>query len=175
MNSITARLNKLENGVIAGCFIVMSLAAFAQVVNRNLIGAGISWFDELARYCMVYMTLLATEAGLRDGSQISITAVTEKCPPVVKRILQILVKLIIIGFSICILTNSFTLIAKQIRSGQVSAGLNLPMWIPYSALPVAFGIITVVQIIMLFMLLKSPLPEKTTGKTATHQADGDKK
>ena len=56
MNSVATRLVKLENAIIAVCFIVMTIAAFAQVVNRNLIGAGISWFDELARYCMVYMT-----------------------------------------------------------------------------------------------------------------------
>lgn len=48
---------------------------------------------------MVYLTLLATEAGLRDGSQIAISAFTDRCPPVLRRILQLLVKLIIVLFS----------------------------------------------------------------------------
>lgn len=161
MQFLGQNLQKAENFIIAVCFIVMSLAAFAQVVNRNLIGASISWFDELARYCMVYLTLLATEGGLRDGSQIAITAVTDRCSPFVKRVLQVVVKVIIIGFSGMIFWTSLNIIQMQLRSGQVSAGLGLPMVIPYAILPVAFGLITVVQILVLIAMLKSPLPEKT--------------
>ena len=160
MNSVATRLCKIENAIIAVCFIVMTAAAFAQVVNRNLIGAGFSWFDELARYCMVYMTLLATEAGLRDGSQISITAVTDKMPPALKRVVQIIVKVVIIGFSCTIFWSSLTIIKKQILSGQVSAGLSLPMWLPYLALPIAFSLIAIVQLYCLGLLFKAPLEEK---------------
>lgn len=157
MNSVSTQLTRLENAIIAVCFIVMTVAAFAQVVNRNLIGASISWFDELARYCMVYMTLLATEAGLRDGSQISIQAVTDKMPPVLKRVVQLIVKVIIIGFSCTIFMTSLTLLKKQIMTGQVSAGLEIPMYIPYLALPIAFGLIVIVQLYCLYVLAKSPL------------------
>ncbi len=160
MESLGKTLNKCENGIIALCFIVMSLAAFAQVVNRNLIGASISWFDELARYCMVYMTLLATEAGLRDGSQISVSAVIDKCSPAARRILQLIVKLIVIGFSIMIFVTSLTIVQTQINSGQVSAGLGIPMVIPYLALPISFGAIVVVQILSLITMLKTPIPTK---------------
>lgn len=157
MQELKLNLQRFENALIAVCFIVMTLSAFAQVVNRNFIGAGISWFDELARYCMVYLTLLATEAGLRDGSQIAITAITDKCTPAVRRALQIIVKVIIIGFSIAILMTSMDLVGMQLRSGQVSAAMNLPMWIPYASLPLCFGIITIVQIIALVALCMSPL------------------
>ena len=160
MESLGKTLNNWENCIIALCFIVMSLAAFAQVVNRNLIGASISWFDELARYCMVYMTLLATEAGLRDGSQISVSAVIDKCSPAARRILQLIVKLIVIGFSIMIFVTSLTIVQTQINSGQVSAGLGIPMVIPYLALPISFGAIVVVQILSLITMLKTPIPTK---------------
>ena len=160
MESLGKTLNKCENGIIAICFIIMSLAAFAQVVNRNLIGASISWFDELTRYCMVYMTLLATEAGLRDGSQISVSAVIDKCSPAARRILQLIVKLIVIGFSIMIFVTSLTIVQTQINSGQVSAGLGIPMVIPYLALPISFGAIVVVQILSLITMLKTPIPTK---------------
>ena len=108
---------------------------------------------------MVYMTLLATEAGLRDGSQISIQAVTDKMPPVLKRIVKIIVKCVIIGFSCTIFMTSLTLLKKQIMTGQVSAGLEIPMYIPYLALPIAFSLITIVQLYCLFILIKSPLNE----------------
>ncbi len=155
MDAFTSKLQKFENFVIAVCFIVMSVAAFAQVVNRNLIGASISWFDELARYCMVYLTLLATECGLRDGSQISITAVTDKCPPKLKFLLRVIVKMIVVAFSAMIFYTSITIIQTQLRSGQISAGLQIPMVIPYAILPVAFGLITIVQTLALLTILRA--------------------
>ncbi len=157
MQGLRVNLQRFENALIAVCFIVMTLAAFAQVVNRNFIGASISWFDELARYCMVYLTLLATEAGLRDGSQIAISAVTDRCPPVLRRVLQIVVKIIIIGFSIAIFYTSLDLVQMQMRSGQISAAMNLPMWVPYAALPLCFGVIAIVQVLALFALCAAPL------------------
>ncbi len=157
MQRLSQNLQRFENALIAICFVVMTLAAFAQVVNRNLVGASISWFDELARYCMVYLTLLATEAGLRDGSQISITAVIDRCPPGVRRLLQVIVKLVIICFSIAIFSTALDLVQMQIRSGQVSAAMSLPMWVPYASLPITFGIISIVQILALIVLIRSPL------------------
>ena len=142
---VAAFLQKLENFVLAAAFIVMTLSAFSQVVNRNLIGAGISWFEELARYCMVYMTLLATEIGLRDGTQLSITAVVDRFGGKGRKIIAFLGKLVMTIFSAVIFRASFTLLAKQASSGQFSPGLGAPMYIPYAALPISFGIITIVQ------------------------------
>ena len=69
-----------------------------QVVNRNIIHAGVSWLEELARYCMVYMALLATEAGLRDNTQISITAITDKIHGMTGRVVRIISKAVVAIF-----------------------------------------------------------------------------
>lgn len=148
-----AKLQKLEDMLLIAAFVVMVIASFAQVINRNLIHAGISWFEELARYCMVYMALLAAEAGLRDGTQISITAITDRLKGVSARIVRTISKLIVIAFSATCFFYSFTILQTQMASGQISPGLKLPMVVPYFALPLSFGIITVVQIGMLIVIL----------------------
>ena len=145
MKKVVAVLQKIENFIMAAAFIVMTLSAFAQVVNRNTVGYGISWFEELARYCMVYMALLGTEIGLRDGTQISITAVIDKFKGAPKQILYILAKMVVVAFSATVFVVSWTPIMTQVRSGQISPGLEIPMYIPYAALPFSFAIITVVQ------------------------------
>ena len=63
MKKLFQYLQKAEDGIMIGTFAVMVLASFAQVLNRNIFHLGISWFEELARYCMVYMALIAAEAG----------------------------------------------------------------------------------------------------------------
>jgi TRAP-type C4-dicarboxylate transport system permease small subunit len=135
----------IDDYIIAIAFVVMVIAGFAQVVNRNLIGAGISWFEELARYCMIYMALLATEVGLRDGTQISVSAVTDKLPPVAREIVGILAKAIVVVFAAIVFYTSFEFLDKQIRFNARSPGLGVPMYIPYFALTLSFALITLVQ------------------------------
>lgn len=160
MSTLKTNIIRFENALIVICFVVMTLCSFAQVINRNFIGAGISWFDELSRYSMVYLTILATEVGLRDGTQISISAFTDKMPPFLKRIIQIIVKILIISFSVLIVYSTINLTAMQYRSGQVSAAMGIPMWIPYLSLPIGFLVISIVQFLSMIILLKSPLASK---------------
>ncbi|MDD6318254.1 MAG: TRAP transporter small permease [Succinatimonas hippei] len=159
MVSFCRKLKYIENAFIAVTLAVTAIACFAQVVNRNLIGAPVSWFDELARYCMVCMTLFAAEAGLRDGSQIAVTALIDKVSPANRRRLLIFSKLVIVAFSISVVCGAFILINSQIRSGQTSPGLHLPMYVPYSFVPLVFAVIAVVQGTLFFRLLKCS-PEK---------------
>ena len=145
MKRLFANLQKIEDFILVATFTVMVLASFAQVVNRNIIHAGVSWLEELARYCMVYMALLATEAGLRDNTQISITAITDKIHGMTGRVVRIISKAVVAIFSGVCFFSSFTILKTQLSSGQVSPGLHLPMAIPYFALTLSFGIITVIQ------------------------------
>lgn len=111
------------------------------------------------------MALLATEIGLRDHTQLAITAVTDRMKGIVSRIVRIAAKLVVAVFSGVCLVSSFTILQTQIASGQVSPGLRLPMYIPYFALTLSFGIITVVQGAMLVKLALNR--ENETGEEET--------
>ena len=56
-------------------FVAMVAAYFVAVVNRNFIKASMPWTEEVAMYSMIYMALLGTEVGLRDGTQVAVTAI----------------------------------------------------------------------------------------------------
>lgn len=159
MKEFFKRLQKIENGILIVTFLIMVFASFCQVVNRNLVHAGISWFEELARYSMIYMTLLATELGLRDNTQIAITAVTDMLRGGVRYAVGIVARIVVIAFAAVLFVNSFALLKAQITYGQLSPGLGLPMYIPYFALPFSFGIITVKQAQMLIDDIRGPHAE----------------
>ena len=145
-------LQKVENYIIVVSFAFMVFCSFAQVVNRNFFQLPIAWFDEAATYCMIYMTLLGTEIGLRDGSQIAVTALVNKFKGVSK--LFILSKIIVTIFSSAILFYSINMVKIQAVSGQTTAALHLPMSVPYMALVISFGIITVVQFILTIKMIR---------------------
>lgn len=145
MKKILPRFQKAEDTIMIVTFIIMVIASFAQVINRNFIHAGVSWFEELSRYCMIYMALLGAEAGLRDGTQLSIVAFTNVLKGILRKIVLLIAKGITVAFSGIILVTSLSLVLNQVKSGQASPGLGISMAVPYFALPFTFSIITLVQ------------------------------
>jgi len=145
MKKILNFLQMLEKWIIVITFAVMVAACFVQVVNRNITKIPVSGFEEAAKYCMVYMVLLGTELGLRDGTQISITGVVEKLPPVLNKIVTFISRFIVVYFSAIMTKSGWQMVLKQARIGQKTPSLGIPMAIPYFALVLGFGLITVVQ------------------------------
>ena len=95
-------------------FVIMVVCYFISVVNRNFIKGSMPWTEELALYCMVYMALIGTELGLRDGTQVSVTALTEKLKgTMVGKIVNFIAKVALIVFSCTMLRYSVALVAKQ--------------------------------------------------------------
>ncbi|MGN0252346.1 MAG: TRAP transporter small permease [Oliverpabstia sp.] len=145
MKKVLDGLTKLENLIMVVTFIIMVCTSFAQVVNRNIFKLPISWFDEAAVYCMIYMVLIGTEVGLRDGTQIEVTAVVDKFHGKAKSIIQILSKVVVVLFSFGVFMGGMKLMNIQITTGQVSAALGIPMSVPYGAMVISFAMITLVQ------------------------------
>ena len=138
-------MQALEKWIIVIAFAIMVIACFIQVVNRNIFRIPVSGFEEAAKYSMVYMVLLGTELGLRDGTQISIQGVVEKLPLKARKIIRVLARIIVIVFAAVMTKSGWAMVMKQAKIGQTSPGLGIPMYIPYFALVLGFGLITIVQ------------------------------
>ena len=104
-------------------FVAMVAAYFVAVVNRNFIKASMPWTEEVAMYSMIYMALLGTEVGLRDGTQVAVTAVMLKA--------------------------GTALFLKQIQTGQTTPVLKIPMSAMYFSLILTFGLILLIQTVIL--------------------------
>lgn len=149
----TNYLQKMEDVIIVITFIVMTLSAFLQVCNRNITKIPVTGFEELSKYCMIYMVLLGTEMGLRDGTQIAVTALQDKLKGRARLTILILIKAVLILFAAVMFYQSIALCEIQLRSGQTSPGLGVPMVVPYFALLLSFGIITIVQSVGVIQML----------------------
>ncbi len=159
------KISSVEEAMVVLIFILMVLASFTQVVNRNLLHLPIGWPEELARYCQVYLALLATELGLRDGSQMSLTMLVDKLKGKTKAIVEIIAKLIVVLFTLLMFTQSITIIRGLISSGQRSPALKIPMFAPYMAIPISFGIAVVVESGILIQMIYSLRMKKKGDKS----------
>lgn len=163
MKKTLATLQHVENLLLVITFTIMVAAIFVQVVNRNIFKIPVSGFEEAAKYCMVYMVMLGTELGLRDGTQIAVTGVIDKFHGKAHKILLMVAKVIVIAFSGIMSNVSFNMVMKQVQTGQKSPGLGIPMTVPYFALLLSFVLITVIQAVILIQMIRDfNKPEETT-------------
>ena len=123
IKKLQSYVTKVEYAIMIVAFVAMVTAYFVAVVNRNFIKASMPWTEEVAMYSMIYMALLGTEVGLRDGTQVAVTAVMLKA--------------------------GTALFLKQIQTGQTTPVLKIPMSAMYFSLVLTFGLILLIQTVIL--------------------------
>lgn len=168
MKNTLARLQRIEDWILVASFTIMVAAFFVQVVNRNFLHLSLPWLEELAVFSMIYLVMLGTEAGLRDGTQIRITAVVDRLKGHTRTIVLVFAKLVVVLFSLAMLWASINIVMQQLGTGQTSAALQVPMWLPYFAFVLAFAIIVVAQSVAAFLLLR----ELFAGQKPTSELGG---
>jgi len=150
INKLIRGLTAVELYASALTFAIMVVCYFISVVNRNIIKGSMPWTEELALYSMVYMALLGTEIGLRDGTQVSVTALTSKIEGTVfGKILDIAARLALLYFVYMMFKSGNAIVAKQMKTHQTSPVMNIPMYALYMSLPITFGLTFITQTIML--------------------------
>lgn len=149
IKKLLSYITSVEYAIMAVAFVAMVLAYFVGVVNRNFIKASMPWTEEIAIYSMVYMALLGTEVGLRDGTQVAVTAVIEKLHGTVRKIVDIVEQVVLEIFSFTMLKAGIALFTKQIQTGQTTPVLKIPMYVMYFSLVLSFALIFIVQLVIL--------------------------
>jgi TRAP-type C4-dicarboxylate transport system permease small subunit len=108
------------------------------------------WTEELALYAMVYMALIGMELGLRDGTQVCVTALTDKIKgSMAGKILDIIARIVLIIFIFMMFQYGNALVLKQVQTGQTSPVMKIPMYLLYFSLTISFGITLICQILIL--------------------------
>ncbi|MDO4268164.1 MAG: TRAP transporter small permease [Eubacteriales bacterium] len=153
LKKLLSYVTTAEYAVMAAAFVSMVVSYFISVVNRNFIQASMPWTEELAVYSMTYMALLGTEVGLRDGTQVAVTAVVDKLHGTVRKAADLIRQTVLAGFSLVMLTAGAALVEKQLQTGQTTPVMKLPMSLMYFSLVLAFGLIFLIQTAVLLRQL----------------------
>lgn len=140
MQHFVSGIERVLRGVAGVCLAVLMALVLLQVVGRY-IGGGVPVFaEEVARYAMVWMALLAAAVGVREASHIRIDFipdVLQAFAPAIRRWLDALLDLISLTLFGVLCGYGVDLV--RFSAGQTSAGLQWPLAYPYAVLPAAFA------------------------------------
>lgn len=112
----------------------MTLIMLYQVVLRYCFNAANIWAEELAKFMFVWVTMLASSLAIRKNAHLRVDLFVDLMRPKYRLILQIVSYIAILGLLVYICRLGITLMGNTMVNR--SAGLRVPMAIPYSAVPI---------------------------------------
>ena len=142
MELLDRALSRLEEILVSALLVAASLLTFTQVVTRYGFGTTLSWGEELIINMLIWAGLIGSSLALRMGIHIGVDVFVKKFPPAVAKALTLLALALGLGFCVTLAVLSIRFVIFLTSSGQMSIGLDIPMWIPYLCLPIAFLLMT---------------------------------
>jgi TRAP-type C4-dicarboxylate transport system permease small subunit len=122
----------------------MTFTILIQIFFRFVIYRPVPWSEELARYLMVWMGMLGSVIALRKGRHIGVTFLMDKLRGGKKLAADRLVQSALIGFLAVIGWEGASL--TVFNASQLSAAMEIPMSIPYAAIPVGAAMMIIEQL-----------------------------
>jgi TRAP-type transport system small permease protein len=112
----------------------MAVIIFANVVMRYVTGGSLVWAEEVARYLMIWLTLLGCGLVLRTGGHIAIENLQDALPTLWAQVLRavIIASLIACAIGMMVLGVQYMLRSMQ----QLTASTQIPFGLIYAAMPV---------------------------------------
>ncbi|HHW37306.1 MAG TPA: TRAP transporter small permease [Bacillales bacterium] len=136
MRKISDIITKIEEYVMIVLMAAMLVTIAASVAFRYFLNAPLSWAGEVSIFLLIWLTFLGGSWGLKFSSQASVSFFMDKFDGRTRKTFEWIQMLAMIIFLIVILYFSYKWILLPSVAAQRSSSILLPMWIPYSAVPV---------------------------------------
>ncbi|WP_352401016.1 TRAP transporter small permease [Anaerotignum sp.] len=154
MNFLKWLDEKFELTVCSILMVAMTVLIFVQVIMRYVFGSSLVWSEELARYIFIWLIYLGISYGARIMKHIKIEAAMGLFPQKLRPFVVILGDVLFLAFSVIIVYLAYGVVMSQVRLGQNSPAMQIPMWFMYSAPMVGFGLTAVRQIQVIIFRMK---------------------
>jgi len=145
MQRIAKILDRLEETLIATLMGLATVIIFLAVVHRYALGVSLlypfanrfstSWAQELCIYLFVWMAKFGAAYGVRTGIHVGVDVLVNRMRPRWRKVLILFGLLAGALFTAVIGGLGAMLVWQMMQTGQVSADLEVPVWIVYLAIP----------------------------------------
>ncbi|WP_394233580.1 TRAP transporter small permease [Niallia oryzisoli] len=132
----------------------LNIAVLFRIFKVQLVGT-----SEIALFLLAWITFLGASLSIKQGSMVAITVILERLKGHVSTSVQIIIQLFVLFFSCILFYYSFNWITAPNVQSTLSSALQIPMWIPYSIIPLSTLLTIIFCISNIVQLLKT---ESTT-------------
>lgn len=141
-------------------FVVLIVACVSQVFFRFVLNNSLSWTEELARYCFIWMHLIGSSLLIEGSGHATVTVIMDLMHGMARRVLDTVIELIVF-FNGVIMLYSGTVLAYSSRA-NLSTAMSVPMWIINSSVAVG-GLLLMFQAFVKLAVVWLDKPEQEGG------------
>jgi TRAP-type C4-dicarboxylate transport system permease small subunit len=135
--------------------LAMVVVVTADVVLRNVIGAGIVWANEVSEYALYLMTLLTAPWLLRRGQHVRLDIILTLVPPRVAWLMEAAADVLGFAVSLVLVRYGAAMTVDSWRLGAITIkNLVFPEWWLLAWLPATFALLAVEFLFRFDRLLK---------------------
>lgn len=144
----------LEESLLIFLSVLMTSSITVQVFMRYVMNSSLSWSEELARYCFIWLVYIGISYGVKMQKHIKVDVVLQFMKVRQMNIMGIIANLIFLSFSLLVIVYGNNIALQLLGWGQTSPALHVPMGFVYMAAPVGFALtsIRLIQQIILQIL-----------------------
>ena len=95
LKRVSDAVNKTVSYVGIAIFVVLIIACVTQVFFRFVLNNSLSWTEELARYCFVWMHLLGASLLIEGSEHATVTAVLDLLRGGVRKAVDVIIELVV--------------------------------------------------------------------------------
>ncbi len=132
--------NNLETVLLILLSVIMVVVIFIQVFMRYVMQNSLSWSEELARYCFIWLIYIGISYGVKKQRHISVDAILLLFKERGKIIFGIIANLLFLAFAIFVVVKGYEISSQLLQWGQKSPANKIPMGIVYLAAPVGMAL-----------------------------------
>ena len=142
--NISSLLGYFENTFSILLLLSATLVLFINIVLRYLFNSGLSWAEEYISYAMIWATFLGASICVRQKAHVAMTLILDGVKSETKRkIYQAVLRLVSILFCVWVLYLGIKQVIFLKGMDQTSPAMRLPMYFPYLAIPIGFGLMVI--------------------------------
>ena len=141
-------------GVLAMCLLVTGAVVVRYVFNWPVV-----WVPEIVGYLMVALVFLALGETMLAGRHIKIDLVVGRLPGRLRAVVDLLTLTLSVGVAGFFTWHGVNTMLRSLQYGRRDAfgALDLPLWIPQTAMPVGLSVLTLVVILLACRKLREVL------------------
>ena len=129
------KVNWLAERLCVVLMVLLVVDVWLGVLARYVLPFQATFTEELARYLMIWMALLAVSSGISHREHIGVLIIFEKFPPAVRKWLAVTFDLIALGFFLIILFYGVGMVERGFSRFTMIDGI--PKAYPFIGVPLA--------------------------------------
>lgn len=145
-------LDKVEEKVLTGMFMMMVSVIFFQVIMRFVFNNSSAWSEELGKFIFVWISWLGISIGHRRKEHIKITLLIDRLPDKLRIVFEMISETILI--IICGITMYYGILMTTIQKNVPYAGIKISTSWGYLSLVIGCGLFIIRSLAIISELIK---------------------